>query len=235
MNNLRIREKNIIHIEIKKLHGFIVHAERNISASLDETIIEKLKTGINEKNERISLLEKRLKDVDNGKLDDELEKSMSVNLDEINRKHTNTQSQKSKIAEQTKLREVKAKESAEGISSAQRNEKFAEKNYKYTLKYFDKTCDLIPDYLLKELSEKPNNRGFVWRGVQLYGQKPPVDDPTEFELIERVSKEQINIHIWNKFVYEIYSKKHGELPVKIYYLERNDRFKIPDGITFKHR
>jgi len=232
MNNLRIHEKNTIHVEIKTLRGFIVHTERSIASAIDESIIEKFRHSIVEKNERIILLENRLTDVDNGKLDEELEKSVLDNLAEANNKGTITLARKEHIAEQKRVRAEKAKESMDGLYSSKRDEKMAEKNVRYTLKYFDKMCEFIPDYLQKSLEDKPNNRGFIWKGIQLYGLKPSVDDPKEFELMERISKEVLNIHIWNEFVYEIYSKKYGELPVKIYHLERRKKFKIPTGITF---
>lgn len=234
MNNLRIHEKNTIHTEIKKLRGFILHAEKSIASILDETTLGKLKQGIVEKNEKIFLLEKRLKGVDNGEFDEELEKSILNNLEETTRKHIATQSRKDQTAEQKRIREERAKESIDGLNASNREEKSAERNYRYTLRYYDKMCEFIPEYLLKDLNEKPNNRGFVCRGIHLYGQKSPVDDPSEIELIERISKETLNIHIWNDFVYEIYSKKHGELPVKIYRIERQKKFKL-SGITFFRR
>lgn len=234
MNGLRIREKNIIHTEIKKLNGYIAHAERCISVTDDLTVIDKINQGIVEKREKITILEKRVIDVEKGELDEELERNVLTNLDEVNKKSLATIQRKSKIQDDKKIREAKAKESLDGIIASGRENKYAEKNYNYTLGYYDKICNQIPDYLLKDLNEKPNNRGFIWRGVQLYGQKQPIDDPTEIELVERISKDILNIHIWNKFVYEIYSKKHGELPSRIYHFERKKKFK-DDGITFSRR
>lgn len=234
MNNLRIREKNIIHTEIKKLNGFIVHAERTILSTISNYDTNKLREGIIEKEQKISLLNERLKDVESGNLDEELEKITQDNLEEIERKDTATKSRKGHLAEQKKIREDKAKENIDGINASGREERYAEKNYNSTLRFFDKMCDLIPDYLLKDLVGKPNNRGFIWKGVHLYGLKPPIGDPTEYELVERISRDMMNIHIWNENFYEVYSKKYGERPVKVSGYKRPKNFKIPTGITFSH-
>ena len=59
------------------------------------------------------------------------------------------------------------------IKEDSRNYKQNERDINYELRYFYKVTDSIPDYIEKNLSEMPNNKGYIWRGMFIYGHLPP--------------------------------------------------------------
>jgi hypothetical protein len=49
----------------------------------------------------------------------------------------------------------------------------SEKEMDRELRFFYRTCENIPDYILKNLDEMPNNKGYIWKGIWCFGKLPP--------------------------------------------------------------
>ena len=55
------------------------------------------------------------------------------------------------------------------IITDSKNFKQSQRDVSYSYKYFNKVSSELPDYMIKNLSEMPNNKGYIWRGVNFYG------------------------------------------------------------------
>lgn len=73
--------------------------------------------------------------------------------------------------------------------------------------YF-KVCQGIPDYLKKKLEDMPNNKGYIWKGVCLFGGKA-VDDQPKTTLFEKDGNTMF-IHEWTKTEYFLFSKEKDQ-------------------------
>jgi hypothetical protein len=177
MDSRRIRKNNIIINDIHDIETLIKRNEDTIRrlkySQMGElyitTQINKRRKVIIEKN---VLLEKLLKDksvVDSGGLDEE-----------INIEYKNTKKQKDichKKNLKTKIEKIeKKKEKKEisqsywkGILTASRGHRQIDKDMRYCHRYYNKVIDSLPSYMQNNLSEMPNNKGYIWRGVHFYG------------------------------------------------------------------
>jgi len=67
--------------------------------------------------------------------------------------------------------------------------------------YYGKFCravDTLPDYMKNNLKQMPNNKGYLWRGISVYGEKKPIkDDPVM-----------------------LFEKRHGTLWIHKYFLDK---------------
>ena len=76
-----------------------------------------------------------------------------------------------------KLAEKSRKKNIRDIyySSLHKHCKFErEKRYqlKRTAKWLRKTNSYFPDRMRKKLQKMPNNKGYIWRGIYYYGERP---------------------------------------------------------------
>jgi hypothetical protein len=73
---------------------------------------------------------------------------------------------------------------------------------------FVKTCKMIPKRIYNKLSKMPNNKGYIWKGVYLFGFLPP-EAKKPVVLFERVERDIIHIHEYTLTNYKVY-KKSGD-------------------------
>ena len=73
---------------------------------------------------------------------------------------------------------------------------------------FIRLCYNVPEYIKKNLKNMPNNKGYIWKGIQLFGEKPKEEDTVI--LFENIGHNFIRIHEITKKEYKIYEKKDKE-------------------------
>jgi len=77
-----------------------------------------------------------------------------------------------------------------------------EKNWQY----FVKTRETIPPYMLKKLKNMPNNKGYIWKSIYCYGERPAnVGEPVI--LFETQKDGVLVIHETTEKEYKIWHKK----------------------------
>ena len=79
--------------------------------------------------------------------------------------------------------------------------------------YFKRVCSTIPPYLNKNLKNMPSNKGYIWRGVHLYGHKKP-ERNRPLCMFERRNKVQY-IHEWTQHRYKVWVKETRESRKKL--------------------
>lgn len=203
MDKAIIAEKNAIKIKLRDLENYIKlsqnaisrlrHAKTNIE--FNKTKIKKNKDDIAKFTEEISKLNQRLIDADSGLLNEEIRKQM--------KEHTQIQREKSKKTLKIKQNKIKDtqekhkdfKKHIEMLKMGRREGRWAIKNAQRGYTYFCKVINSIPQYMLAKLNSMPNNKGYIWRGVILYGEKEREENkPTV--LFEK-KKGVLYIHEWS--------------------------------------
>ena len=218
MEELRIREKNIINIKIKDVNSYIKKNTDTVARLATQGITDfvrnqtkKLESKNIEYEKELNMLKERLININNGSLDSELQDFANTNKDIINKKTTEKREKKT---EEKTIQKVKEKENFQ-IS------KDMDKNYnpkignewemKKSLSFFYKLCDELPDYMVRNLKEMPNNKGYIHRGIWCFGELE-AEKNQPIILFEKLKNEIMRIHEIDSEYYNIFEKqgKYGK-------------------------
>lgn len=172
----RIKRNKIIN-DIRDAETFIKRSEdtikrikgSNMGVEYIQNQIEKLKTAIVSKTECLEQLKNELLDVNTGELDDNINDEYKKNTDKHNKQKKERKKANAIKKEESDEKKEVSKQYWKGIISESRAGKQTDRDIRYAYKYLNKVVDQIPDYIQKNLSEMPNNKGYIWRGVHLYG------------------------------------------------------------------
>jgi hypothetical protein len=208
----RLQRKNKLDLDIKSTELLITRAEEtsgrlrttNMGTEYITTQIEKLKIDIEEKSSMLaSLISERDKLV-LGELDGEI-----IN-DYLQSKAKTLRDNETSLAKKAVKKEEHIEKKAisdkywKNIVSESKACKEQNRDMNYNLRYFYKTIDSLPDYLLKNLSEMPNNKGYIYRSIYLYGDLPAEKGPTV--LFEKLQGGVLVIHEYYPTEYRRYEK-----------------------------
>jgi hypothetical protein len=218
----RRTHKNKLNNDIRDAENFISRNEEtikriknsNMGVEYIQNQIIKLKTAVEEKREILAVITEELLHVSNGLFDEKINDEYKHNTD----KHNKSVDERKLIVESNKdeMTEKKGLSAKywEGVIDASRAQKQQERDYKYGLKYFRKVCDQLPDYMIRNLSEMPNNKGYIWRGVHFYGDLPEQSGPV---IMFEKQRGDINIiHEYTDREYRIYEKKGKDRKVLVH-------------------
>ena len=216
MDTFYIREKNLCSQRIRETESYIKRSEDTLKnlqsksnlSDFEKSQIEKTLSQIqNLQNENLKL-KQRQEDLKFRKLDSEY-------YDQL---------KQAKIALETKSSENTAKSKKEPnnkpISTPKPSYKpyysnnASEKSMDYELKRFLNSYDYIPDKtgIKKQLSELPNNKGYIYNGVWFFGEKP--------------AEEGQNLVMYEKLGNILRSYEHKEDMIYIYEKAGKDKKKL---------
>ena len=213
MDSRRTTEKNRIRDEIRRIESYIENDKNAIDRLRHQTTnieftknsIDKLKNKNKIREESLIILNQRLKDVDSGLIDTELDNEYKQNKKEIQRKNEITKEKKAHEFEIKKEKIKQSKKFYESTRSSDQKDRQLNREMDRTYKYYLRTCDTIPDYMLKKLKEMPNNKGYIWRGIYCYGDLP--EEPGQPLIIFEKHKDLMIIHEWSNTDYKVWHKR----------------------------
>ena len=95
-------------------------------------------------------------------------------------------------------------------------------------KRYTQIVESIPEYIRRNLNEMPANKGYIWKGVYLYGMRPKEKPYKKTVLFEKLPRGLLNIHEWNDNMYRMY-EKNGKEPKQMILSERRkpSKFRPP--------
>jgi hypothetical protein len=213
--SIRTSLKNKLLQDIKDINYYInKNRESIISLRNSDLNIEfitgkviKVNEDISKKQETLSLLEKRLDDLENGYLDEEITNEMKNNSELVNSKSLETKNKKIKTRTEDKLQLNKfiSKEKAD-----RRFFKYEKKEADYSYRFFCKTIDKLPNHISENLKDMPNNKGYIFKGIHFFGKKQK-DNSGLLTMFEKryEEKDVLIIHEWSEREYKVF-KKHGK-------------------------
>lgn len=210
MEQIRINEKNNIRLKIKETNSQInkntetIKRLRNIQDNVEfyKKQIDKLNTKIKEDESNLIELEKKLEDVTNGLYDLTLNENISKN-NVIAQNKQDISDKKNKIKNEQK-REDKKNLDLE-YQTFRRYDGISSYGLQKETDRFFFNCDSIPDYIKENLKTMPNNKGYIWKGIQCFGELPPENDT--IILFEKLKGNIMKIHEISRKQYLIYEKQ----------------------------
>lgn len=157
-----------------------------------------------QREERITLYKKRLdellekiKSIEEGNYDNEIEEELNKKL---------------------KVLKVQEEKKKKIITTSPKKEKRIEREHRpqdFDREYrrMNKITDFLPNYIKKNLSEMPNNKGYIFKGIWFYGNLP-LERGQPIVLFEKPSKDVLLIHEYMGRYYSLY-RKEGNQPKKL--------------------
>ena len=197
LNNLiRKSRESILSLRISDLHSdFIINRVEKLTEDI------KLKTNI------VMDLEQKISNVDSGLLDDVIEQEIKKNQDVAIEKTKETKHKKSVIKsisleDKSRMDIFISKE-----KTANRTNKYENKNYDSSYKYFCKISEKLPYNIRENLKNMPNNKGYIFKDSWFMGEKP--NDKSGITLIfekKYNEKNVLYIHEYTIGEHKIYKK-----------------------------
>lgn len=213
VSKLRLKEKNAL-LSLNKQAKIYNQIDNNTIARLRTSTdnidfnyiqISKLKEKIKTRESNIQQNNNRLILLENGELDLELTQNIKKINDELHLKNKEAFKRKLIDIEKKKAQKQKTIQFYKDRRMENKEKKDIRRDLKYGEKHFNRTCNNIPDYILRKLRNMPNNKGYIWKSVFLYGdKKAELNKPVA--MFEK-KKGVLIIHEWTDQYYKVYSKK----------------------------
>ena len=94
----------------------------------------------------------------------------------------------------------------QSIRRMDRNFEYKKREMDKSWQYFVKSRDTFPEYMSKKLKNMPNNKGYIWKSIHFYGERPSIPgDPVI--LFETQREGILVIHEITNREYKIWHKK----------------------------
>lgn len=215
MEGIRLNEKNKILNEIKQLNSFVntcnsmIGRLKNMNSEEKYVIVqlEKNKKNLQKYTEQIESFNKRLEDLHDGLLDEELLNNIKQETLKASIKGRQTLKEK---REKNKVSEEDEKKSKDFYEMAKQSDKQDKKwFYKSATAHFFRTNP--PEWMSKELKNMPCNEGYIFKNIYFYGEKPKRGDTYTFYENFKGYK---HIHVWTKtheYIYKQISRQQKTL------------------------
>ena len=214
-DSLRRHEYNILSDEIKNIDSVIKRGEESAArlrnqkqSTFSKAQIEKITSQNLERKAKKEELETRQKNIKLGLLDQELIDRAKKNSLAAQNNDKLLKERKKIVADDKEAKSISSKAFYLAGKDADRSERYQTRSIKRTYGYFMKICNSIPDHIKKNLSEMPNNKGYIWKNVACYGELPAEQGPTV--LFDRKRGGTMVIHEWTDDKHTIYHKKGKE-------------------------
>lgn len=231
MESRRRNEKNKVYFRIKQLkkyneidHNTITRFKRANVSKYILNQLPKLKDAIQRREGEISDLNKRILDIGNGLVDEELNTQYIQEQQVIKQKENETlrkkKENKERKNEQKKTSNAYWQETIKASRKVRANKRGMQRSYKH----FVKACNSIPTYMRKNLSKMPNNKGYIWKSVVCYGELPAQRGKPTI-LFEKCRGGILKIHEHTETEERIYEKQ-GKTRKKLIYSKYKRKKKL---------
>lgn len=212
MEELRIREKNIINIKIKDLTSYIKKNDETIIRLSAQDVtdfipkqIKKLELKTVEYTKELEVFRNRITNISNGSLNQELLDSVRANEDIINKK---TNEKRNKKIEEKTIQKDKEKGNLQISYNVMRSYNPKEPNQwvlKKEFSNFERINNNIPEYMIRNLTEMPNNKGYIWKDLWCFGDLEK-EHNQPIILFEKLRNDVMRIHELDSEYYKIFEK-----------------------------
>lgn len=223
MDKIKLSKKNNIQNEIKTYETLLKKnndtierlSKSNENIDFNKKQIEKIKIQQKVIEEKIIELKNEYEKIISGSLDLEIKVNMENQIK--NNKHK----QELLCIKKEKEKQIKKQEEKENLDIEYKSRRGSGVNdyqiSKETDKFF-KNCSTIPDYMIQNLKDMPNNKGYVWRGIWCFGKKP--QESENITMFEKCKGGLLKINeITNSNIY-LYEKQGSNKKVLVSKTER---------------
>lgn len=165
-----------------------------------------LDASIRARDDEIADLHKKLRDVESGAYDAKLQAELTKGKNKAKAVNDNID----KKRRQKVIDDVEKKVKQKKHSDSERGQ---ERDYFYFFKQYCKINESLPDYIRQNLTDMPNNKGYIWRGCWFLGDKkgetvrrgsPPI------VIFEKLRGGILRIHEYEDHEYRMFEKEGKE-------------------------
>jgi len=222
MNTKRQCRKNEIMVDLKNADNSIKRSEDTIirlkSSHLDPEYVKnetaKLKENIDEKTILMVKLKEEDEKIDSGELDDQLKEEYEKNKKIVDKNDDEKQKKIIAKKQENKTKKNNMEKQRKEVYLENRSQRWDAKGVDRELQYYYKMIDSVPGYMLKNLSEMPNNKGYIWRNIRMYGDLPSEKGP--IILFEKLQNAVLVIHEYTDKTYTRHEKVGQNRKVCVY-------------------
>lgn len=169
-----------------------------------------LQTNLDRRESDIVLLSQKIQGVEDGAYDVEIKKSMDVAKSNQKNSRLALDDIRNRECVDRKLNQEFYKKDRKKTTE----DRFATRDLDYHYTRFCDICDTVPEYMRNNLSEMPNNKGYIWRGCWFFGLLP-AENRQPVVVFEKKGP-VMRIHEMDKKEYCIYEKKGKEKKVLVF-------------------
>ena len=194
--------------ELKSLNKYLTTYEKSLQNARNKNLhseIQVIRNTISKYEDKISEKQCYINKLTNKELD----KEMSI---DIIRSHKRAEvSKKEQIYKFRYKRQVKKDEKKvlDNFYEKERSTNRVINSNKWNMikayNYFEKTSNKLPEYMQRNLSEMPNNKGYIWRDIRFYGELPSI--PGQPDILFEKKKDCMLIHEINNTEHKIFEKR----------------------------
>ena len=224
MEEKRRVQKNKIINEIKSIEVLLTRSSDTITRLRESDTSDDFEYVKNQIGKHKCLIEEKTLLLENLK-DELISIETGLKDNEINKEYEEEKIKNDKIINDKinqKINKRKERESNKELSKIYKQNVIAEsrdyrqyqKEMSYAHKYFNKVCEQLPDYMIKNLSEMPNNKGYIWRGVHFYGDLEI--QPNEPMILFEKQKNILVIHEYNQTEYKRFEKNGKDRKILVH-------------------
>jgi hypothetical protein len=213
MEKRRRNESNKIRDQVRDLEWYIKSDKETIirlknvetNPSSNPSQISKLTSKVYENESDLTDIKNRQKLLDTGFLDEELDRESKGRQEYIKVCLLEKKKKKDFEKAEDKVKKVRSEEYWSATMAEGRKNKSSERDKKSAYRYYMKCVDTIPDRTLQNLREMPNNKGYIWRDMYLFGELP-AEQGQPVVLFQKCGKYMMVIHEYRKNEYKRFEK-----------------------------
>lgn len=199
--NNRLREIQAAVTDVTNTIG--KYKTQQINREYFDTQVSKLNYQLGELEQEHVNLTDRLSLVNSGQLDIELHDEVKSTSIKVHRKE--------KVTKETKAKQdnlMKQRPSSDGSFGKRLPDpdRTSYVNYSKEYAYFQKICESVPDYMLKNLESMPNNKGYTWRGCWCFGDNASEQGEPTLVFEKQRQEDLMIIHEITDSSYNLYHK-----------------------------
>lgn len=233
--NHRATEKNNLQNEIKALNTSLRRIEQSQSNLRTNSIIadkeyisiqlKKNEEEMEKINERLVEINERLEKVASGELDGELEQTIKNNMKIIRKKIDIAEKKKSIEDSEDKKNKEKAEKYFKRQKEIDCQKRASEYEMNRSYDWFVKTSNELPNYMKENLKSMPNNKGYIWKGINFYGALPK-EKNQPCVLFEKKKDNVMMIYETTEKETNVYKKIDKEPKQYVHTVMRNNKLKF---------
>ena len=167
--------------------------------------INKTNENVKQRNIEVDELKLKLIEIPRGVHDNDIQSNIDNNNKVLKEKQRIKTEKRCLILKDIKEKSEQSQTYYQSTRKSDRESRYLDKDYKRSYNHFVKACNSMPEYMINNLKEMPENKGYFWKNVACFGELP-VERGKPLTLFERQRGGVLNIHEWTEKDYNLFAK-----------------------------
>ena len=159
--------------------------------------LNKTNEKIKERNIEVDELKHKLIEIPRGVHDNDIQSNIDNNSKVLKEKQRIKTEKRLFILKDKKEKSEQSQAYYQSTRKSDRESRYLDKDCKRSYNHFVKACNTIPEYMINNLKEMPENKGYFWKNVACFGELP-AERGKQLTLFERQRGGILNIHEWTE-------------------------------------